>query len=842
MQIFSHTNPFKEKVLLLEKDNREKIKKPFKVNQDIADFAHNINDNLSIWIVDKLFEQLIQERHFTRDQVIAFLNSSDNDKDNYLQLFQTKIVSILDYYANPEGKREYPSFDDFKKERFDILYNKSDVWHKGLKSVSKKTTEIVDTEPGIKIIKKYEPDSNGTIYYWADLNTKYSQIESSRMGHCGTTHKGTTLLSLRSFTPSLNDSYISKSHITISLNRDRKYYTQCKGKQNRKPAIQYRDYIFDLFMFEPDIQKYEVEYNSGTDFTVLDLLNIQILELKRIKNKLVSQFISTTSEEIEKDAESLSPQELYKKYFEDGYFKNTDNFKNFKTNQGVLPPDKVFTLIMNIILPAIITDLSVFNQVIEYINDSPDQLDMSDSIIEYCIFSNNFSKIKKRITELFEKYQNVSFEKYIQLTNVEINVINNIKFFSYFTKKYPDYFTSYGYKKIEPLVNSILLDDDIQFKDIIKYFGIETKDIIIAYINKNKDNEKVKNIYYLIIYENLHNYVTMEIERDNRIESIDILDLGEDGLDQLIFKIRESNNLLKGDINYDKYQELIHDDLFHRDSFTSFTILALYKHDPTLLNYSLYEDFDPEYLNNKIETQLDLSDYDYQFFSYSKGKQISSFENELGDFFAREVFSEDIENFLNNISDKSKVSSKEIYKKTLDKIKERMESLTDRTFDELEQEYIEEENASNYRYRFYDVYQYTFNTYNIEELNNDISSAIEGADSDAYSNELFKLFCNEIIKFFQEKLYLPLDENRMYLYEDTVYVVISVKDMIDNLLMAISDLAPYTSGINLKYNNVVKDYIGAVKYNSHFNQSIYTDSISSYFSDEDVCNYFMDNY
>ena len=360
MQIFTTShNILKEKELLLEKDFRANIKKTFQVTDEIADFAHNINDKLSLWIVDSLFKQLIKERHFIRSQVITFLNTPSDDKNNYLRLFQDKIVSILDYYANPIGKEEYNTFDKFKKEDFDVLYQKSDEWHKSLKSRLAKTTEIKDTEEGVIILKQYEPTSSGIIYYWADLNKTTSDIESSRMGHCGHTNKGTTLLSLRSFTPTNSGSYISKSHITLSVNRQRKYYTQCKGKQNRKPSINYRQYIFDIFLLDKDIQGYEAEYNIGTDFLVSDLTSAQIKSLIKTKPKLVEQFISPNFIKFQEDIKTLSAKEVYTTYVENLDSKIIQSFKTRSSSE-----DMVISQVITETLPIIIKDNSVFNDMI----------------------------------------------------------------------------------------------------------------------------------------------------------------------------------------------------------------------------------------------------------------------------------------------------------------------------------------------------------------------------------------------------------------------------------------------------------------------------------------------
>jgi hypothetical protein len=842
MQIFSHINPFKEKILLLEKDNRDKIKKTFKVNQDIADFAHNINENLSIWIVDKLFEQLIQERHFTRDQVITFLNTSDNDKNNYLEVFQDKVVSVLDYYANPEGKRDYPSFDDFKKERFDILYNKSDVWHKGLKSLSKKTTEIIDTEPNIEILKRYEADSNGNIYYWADLHKKNSEIESSRMGHCGNTSKGTTLLSLRSFTPSLNDSYISKSHITISVNRNKKYYTQCKGKQNRKPAIQYTPYIFDLFLFDNDIQSYESEYASGSDFTPIDLSSSQLTQLRQVKPKLVNQFVSVSAKEIEDDALSLTPEELFDKYFTEGFVLDTNNFSKFKTSTGYLPKDKAMSFIMNIILPVLIKDSSVFEKVVSYITtkESPTEFLITNSIIEYCIFTNNFNKIKNHINELFqEKQWSLNFDTY---QDINIKYKNNICFFANFAELYPDYFTTYAYKKIEPLLDNLITDKNT-LKDIENHLNLSTKNLVMSYISKYKDTEKIKDVYYVVIFDNLYDYSMEDIEKATSYRNEDYVsleNLNTDGYEQLVFKIQETNQLLKNNINYDKYQELIRDHLFANASFLSYTILGLYVKNPELLDYSIYDNYDPDFLNKDFG-EVEVSLENLNAFDYYRGTNIASFSDELEDVFTRyeyDVYEDEIKDFLNDVSDRSSVSSKPNYKQTISLIKEKISSLTNKSFEELTEEY-KEENDNDRRYRFYDIYQYIKDNYDIEELNDSIINSISGAYTSKIEDKIYEEMKSKVIDLFEDELKLNIDKNKVYLHEDKVYVTTNIREIVNFYVDKIDYLANYTDiDFEDSIDNLISNYIHGVIYDMdkiHIN----TDFGNVYTSFDDICEYFI---
>lgn len=70
-------------------------------------------------------------------------------------------------------------------------------------------------------------------YYWVDLMKKVCEMEGEKMGHCGKTDKGETLLSLR-------DSD-GEPHITVAYSYNGTYY-QMKGKRNKHPDEEYWDY------------------------------------------------------------------------------------------------------------------------------------------------------------------------------------------------------------------------------------------------------------------------------------------------------------------------------------------------------------------------------------------------------------------------------------------------------------------------------------------------------------------------------------------------------------------------------------------------------------------------
>jgi len=795
----------RERILLLEKDNREKIKKTFKVNQDIADFAHEINENLSIWIVDNLVKQLIKERHFTRDQVVTFLNTASEDKDNYLQVFKTKTVYILDYYSNPAGKEEYPDFDKFKKEDFDVLYTKSDNWHKSLRSRNVRTTQVEDTEPNVKILKQYEPTPRGEIFYWADLNKTNSQVESSRMGHCGHTTMGDTLLSLRSFTPSSDGTYIRKSHVTLALNRENQEYTQCKGKQNRKPSIFYRDYIFDLFVFEKDIKGYDPEYEIGTDFLVSDLTSAQIQSLIKINPSLVQQYISPNFMKFQEDIKNLSPEKVYNTYIKN---LSSESIESFHTRNST--DEIIISQIVNECLSIIIKDDNIFNKIIDkYINLTKEYIEEDDinfivqsSIIEYCVFSNNFGKIKNRI-----EY----FTKKTSSTQKSINQISN---FCYYTIKYPDYFSPYSSKLVEPLAQKILIEK-LTFNDILEIYGEDTKKIIKKLMIKEK--EKYRDTVYPILYEELK-----EFEESDNFENQTHLELQE-----LIKKIKDINSILEGSSALKKFQKQIMNlKFFKNKNFKSVKITYLYYKDPNLINYSLYSDFDSNFINEDVKIQLELSELPIYSGSRSDGKvDIADMLERNFDYIESPDWSS-IEDYLDDLERKKK-KKEDFYTKVYDKIVSVIEKESGKKYSEI----LEEYDVTSLS----DVIRNLNDDSKIDNLYTGLKDCLIYGMESSINNQYFKKYKKALMEY-ADGVGIELDEKEMYFNDNTATAYLSVEKLL-TIFEEIED--EYGSLSTNNFTSFLSSYI-SYKEEELDTISVYFDNIYGDYDTEEISSYVMD--
>jgi hypothetical protein len=295
---------------LLEKDLRSKIIKVFNVLPNVADWSHEIDDKLSVWITDNMLKEL-SKLVGVKPEVLAKEDILKEYPEEMSEL-KSRFVSVRDYL---KGSNESGNAVDFKNSSFTELYDNSVAWHNSLRGSLTRSIEEVEQ---FTMIKQYPPKPDGTVFYWADLGVSFSKVEKERMGHCGDA-PGNTLISLRSYKDDLSGSKIRKSHVTIAVKNSGNAYTQAKGKQNRKPSNIYRDYIYDLFTVEPRINKFIPTYKESMDWKVTDFTPNQIDELYKVKPNLVGQFISGKDiEEADKILNS-DPEEIYTAFKSDGF-------------------------------------------------------------------------------------------------------------------------------------------------------------------------------------------------------------------------------------------------------------------------------------------------------------------------------------------------------------------------------------------------------------------------------------------------------------------------------------------------------------------------------------------
>jgi hypothetical protein len=270
------------KLILEARDNRKKIKK-FIGNDDIVNWAHEIDNNYSIWIANTFKDELIKDieaiddgEQWSKQEIMRLiktgepipgdkrkLNFTINDRiKRMMNLLTPKYRYVIDW---TNGRmRDAEVRENLKGMSLEEAWQKSDEWHKAL---AEGEHVIIDEEG--EIIMTFKDD-----FYWIDLETSSCSEEGKAMGHCGSTSYGTTLYSLRKN---------KKPYVTIAYNEDRGMITQIKGRANEKPKEKYHPYIVDL-LINPDVgvEGFEYEYNPQEDFQISDL-NSELFE-KLFKN------------------------------------------------------------------------------------------------------------------------------------------------------------------------------------------------------------------------------------------------------------------------------------------------------------------------------------------------------------------------------------------------------------------------------------------------------------------------------------------------------------------------------------------------------------------------------
>jgi len=250
----------------LERNLIKKIKK-FTNIPEIYDWAHEMNNNLSLWIADKLInkikdilknepnlnkiEKLIKDGWLDKDNIEYNSKDSTTLKDSIIRAksrISDDITKILHYVNSPLHEIK----PNITKLSFDEALKLTNEWHKEIEAGD---TKVIDDESG-EIIMTF-PDG----FYWIDTQTTKCEEEAEAMGHCGNTNAGTTILSLRKN---------KQPHVTVAWNENDNTTTQIKGKGNKKPIDKYHTYIVDLIC-DLECKRHKSEYSRSTDFLPEDL-------------------------------------------------------------------------------------------------------------------------------------------------------------------------------------------------------------------------------------------------------------------------------------------------------------------------------------------------------------------------------------------------------------------------------------------------------------------------------------------------------------------------------------------------------------------------------------------
>lgn len=233
---------------------------------------------ISVWVGKKIFDHIVK-RHMATDGVEKgdALSSARRfiSAGNAISIFRNEINSIMDWFrVGLNG-----NIRQYENEPFSSLYQLSKEWHDSLGVGDGDVNYVEENE----VIRDYREDGIG--FYWVNLETNNSPEECDRMGHCGRTNSSNTIYSLRE-TKSLNPKYtLNKSYLTAAVGSDNVLY-QMKGPKNSKPQEKYYSYIIDLLLNDDGIQSFGSEYDSSSDFNLVDLSEEQIKKMYEQKPNL----------------------------------------------------------------------------------------------------------------------------------------------------------------------------------------------------------------------------------------------------------------------------------------------------------------------------------------------------------------------------------------------------------------------------------------------------------------------------------------------------------------------------------------------------------------------------
>ena len=259
-------------------------------NEENADLLDKLCGPLSVWMGNKFIdyyskylESTFPEYDDDKDYKRAVINNLNNNFA--INSHRQDIISIMDWVrVGLNG-----NLGENKESKLGELHRKSKQWHDSLE-IGQGDINYKEENPTILDFT----DENGNGFYWADLNTKNSDVECNRMGHCGRSSYG-YLYSLRQVIPINNKYKLNKSVLTAAIGEDGIMY-QLKGVKNSKPKDEYHQYILPLFYVlggegdEDDylIQGFGTEYQSEQDFKLSDLPEQTIKDLYQNRPELFS--------------------------------------------------------------------------------------------------------------------------------------------------------------------------------------------------------------------------------------------------------------------------------------------------------------------------------------------------------------------------------------------------------------------------------------------------------------------------------------------------------------------------------------------------------------------------
>ena len=382
-----------KKQILAEASKRKVLIEKLFLNPEDADFFDRACGSLAVWMANKLishFKEIVKPSSEQSDYTPQELGNVVN-RILARTTYKEQIVGIMDYIRVELNS----NISSIKDTKFQELLEISEKWHESLHIGD----DAIDYKEEHPIIRDYRKDGIG--FYWVDLETRYCDEESERMGHCGRTG-GNTLFSLRQYKKLQNNHTLNSSHITAAIGSDGAIL-QMKGQKNSKPKEEYHPYILDLLFNNENIKGFGYEYDSENDFKISDLTEEQIKELyqkrpdifkgRKEKKLLVKLGLKEHDPNDDNFVLNIDPDDIYK-YVDGGW-----TVSKYKTNSGGIRTIDVFE--------ALLTDpWTLFDN---YYND-----DIS-SAFDYYINDEN----EKKIREILVKFAQISGYEIQENENLE---------------------------------------------------------------------------------------------------------------------------------------------------------------------------------------------------------------------------------------------------------------------------------------------------------------------------------------------------------------------------------------------------------------------------------------
>jgi len=190
--------------LIVEASKKDILIQKIGLNERNAEFLSNLCGPLSVFMANKLFDNIIVDtpriKKMSREEVIDEVNS-----DYTLQSSRQSIISIMDWIRVGLNGNVRP----YQNLNYKELLDQSKKWHDELE-VGDSTIDYKEEHPVVVDFR----NEKGNGYYWVDLETKDCNEESKRMGHCG--RSACNLYSLR-FTSPIENTMFTKNRSFVTV-------------------------------------------------------------------------------------------------------------------------------------------------------------------------------------------------------------------------------------------------------------------------------------------------------------------------------------------------------------------------------------------------------------------------------------------------------------------------------------------------------------------------------------------------------------------------------------------------------------------------------------------------